>query len=202
MYTIKLNAVLKRISEQLILSENDPYEAEPNESIDNLIASTSSPSHLPTQIQQNRIDPSLKDSQIFTAKVLCPALNNMVEINSPENLYGLTARIVAVESLIFLAKQFDYLESYLESLVPNENTHIINHFYKQTISVAADLRKPVYMAVASQSFDLRQSLISMSKVNWEVKDVMSQHNKYIDMLLRVSSKSESVLQHSNLTKKR
>lgn len=43
------------------------------------------------------------------------------------------------------------------------------------------------MCVAAQAFDLRQILISMTKTNWEVKDVMSQHNSYIDVLLRVSS---------------
>lgn len=42
------------------------------------------------------------------------------------------------------------------------------------------------MAVIAQAFDLRQILISMSKINWEVKEVMSQHNSYIDLILRVS----------------
>lgn len=41
------------------------------------------------------------------------------------------------------------------------------------------------MSVVAQAFDLRQILMSMSKINWEVKDVMSQHNPYIDMILRV-----------------
>ncbi|KAI4455051.1 hypothetical protein MML48_9g00009011 [Holotrichia oblita] len=40
------------------------------------------------------------------------------------------------------------------------------------------------MTVAAQAFDLRQILISMSKINWEVKEVMSQHNSYIDIILR------------------
>ncbi|KAF5276708.1 hypothetical protein FQR65_LT16235 [Abscondita terminalis] len=40
------------------------------------------------------------------------------------------------------------------------------------------------MCVAAHAFDLRQTLISMSRINWEVKDVMSQHNSYVDMLLR------------------
>lgn len=42
------------------------------------------------------------------------------------------------------------------------------------------------MAVVAQAFDLRQILVCMSKINWEVKEVMSQHNSYIDMILRVS----------------
>ncbi|KAK5638444.1 hypothetical protein RI129_012739 [Pyrocoelia pectoralis] len=40
------------------------------------------------------------------------------------------------------------------------------------------------MCVAARAFDLRQNLIAMSKINWEVKDVMSQHNSYIDVFLR------------------
>lgn len=41
------------------------------------------------------------------------------------------------------------------------------------------------MAVVAQAFDLRQMLVAMSKINWEVKEVMSQHNAYIDVILRV-----------------
>lgn len=42
------------------------------------------------------------------------------------------------------------------------------------------------MAVVAQAFDLRQMLMAMSKINWEVKDVMSQHNSYVDVILRVN----------------
>ncbi|XP_044741720.1 syndetin [Chrysoperla carnea] len=176
LYSIKLNAVLKRISEQLIKSNTESYSDSNLNDLDTSNLSTSSVSHL----KETKNNP--KDLQ--SLNVQCPYLNTCVKINSPENLYGLTVRIVAVESLIFLAKQFEHLENYLEYLVPPEHSHTISHFYNQTISVAKDLRKPIYMAVASQSFDLRQTLLSMSKVNWEVKDVMSEHNKYIDVLLR------------------
>lgn len=54
----------------------------------------------------------------------------------------------------------------------------------QTIASTSHLRRPVYMAVVAQAFDLRQMLTTMSKINWEVKDVMSQHNTYIDVILR------------------
>lgn len=55
----------------------------------------------------------------------------------------------------------------------------------QTITSATHLRRPIYMAVVAQAFDLRQMLLTMSKINWEVKDVMSQHNSYVDVILRV-----------------
>lgn len=56
--------------------------------------------------------------------------------------------------------------------------------YFQNISSARDTRIPIYMTVVARTFDLRQILVSMSKINWEVKDVMSQHNSYVDMILR------------------
>lgn len=62
--------------------------------------------------------------------------------------------------------------------------HMIECLF-QSINVAVDLRKPVYMCVAAQIFDLQQTLISISKVNWEVSDVMIQHSNYVDSLLRV-----------------
>jgi predicted transcriptional regulator len=54
------------------------------------------------------------------------------------------------------------------------------------VAVAGELRKPVYMCVAWHALDLRQLLAQMSKVNWEVRDVMSQHSPYVDTVLRVS----------------
>lgn len=48
------------------------------------------------------------------------------------------------------------------------------------------------MTVAAQAFDLRQILISMSKINWEIKEVMSQHNIYIDIILRVREQSSNL----------
>lgn len=58
-------------------------------------------------------------------------------------------------------------------------------FFFQSVSSAIDIRWPIYMAAVAQAFDLRQTLISMSKINWEVKEVMSQHNSYVDVIFRV-----------------
>lgn len=69
--------------------------------------------------------------------------------------------------------------------IPTVTLKSLNKFKFQNISSAKDLRKPVYMAVGARAFDLRQILISMAKINWEVKEVMSQHNTYIDLILRV-----------------
>lgn len=113
-----------------------------------------------------------------------PSVSPIVDLTKPEKLHGLAERIVAVESLIFLSKQYEFLQEYLEHLVPQTNKIMLQQFYTQNITSATHLRKPTYMTVIAQAFDLRQILLSMSKINWEIKDVMSQHNSYIDMILR------------------
>lgn len=55
----------------------------------------------------------------------------------------------------------------------------------QTVSVAVEVRKPVYECVARQVIDSKNIINLMSKVNWEVKDVMCQHSQYVDVLFKV-----------------
>ncbi|XP_053983374.1 syndetin isoform X1 [Hylaeus volcanicus] len=118
-------------------------------------------------------------------KVRQPQLSSIVNLSQPERLHGLTERIVAVESLIFLGQQYEGLKPYLEHLIATSPQRgFLHQFYMQTIASTTDLRKPVYMAVASQAFDVANILILMNKVNWEVTDVMSQHSGYIDALLQ------------------
>lgn len=119
-------------------------------------------------------------------KVMQPHLSRAVNLSNVETLYGLTERAVAVESLIFLGQQYESFKHYLESLLGNcpERTYL-HQFYVQTIVSAADLRKPVYMTVASRAIDAAGILNSMNRVNWEVRDVMSQHSHYVDTLLQV-----------------
>lgn len=119
-------------------------------------------------------------------KVRQPQLSSIVNLHKPEELHGLMERIVAVESLIFLGQQYESLKPYLEHLIgASPQRGFLHQFYMQTIASTVDLRKPVYMAVASQAFDVANILNLMNKVNWEVTDVMSQHSGYIDTLLQV-----------------
>ena len=63
----------------------------------------------------------------------------------------------------------------------------------QTVGVASELRNPVYRAVAIQAVDFDQLLQMMASVKWDVRDIMSQHSGYVDVVLRVSSAPISCL---------
>lgn len=127
---------------------------------------------------------SEKDARHVEDRILKPNISPAIDLKKPEQLHGLSERIVAVESLIYLANQFLTLQDFMEFLIPQNNKFMLGQFFEQSVNSAADLRKPVYMTVACQAFDLRQIMTMMGKINWEVRDVMSQHNSYVDMLLR------------------
>lgn len=58
------------------------------------------------------------------------------------------------------------------------------HF--QTVNMAEEVRKPVYWSVSAQAVNYDQVQGQMASVRWDIKDIMSQHNPYVDSILRVS----------------
>lgn len=125
-----------------------------------------------------------------------------VDINSPDTLYSLAERIVAVESTCFLAKQFELLRPVLESLVPvGQKSRPLVDFYKDVraeqrvrnnqqrclkiVPVVSDLRDAAYGCVATRSLNYGQAIKMVSQVNWEISEIQSQHSPYIDFLFRV-----------------
>lgn len=62
------------------------------------------------------------------------------------------------------------------------NTHYLP---PQTVSTASELRKPIYWIVAAKAIDYEQMLLLMAGVKWDIREIMSQHNVYVDVLLKV-----------------
>lgn len=86
------------------------------------------------KISDNLILTELQDGEILNPKegtILTPVCSPLVDLSKPENLYGLAERIVAVESLIFLSKQYQFLQEYLEYLVPQTNRIMLQQFFAQ-----------------------------------------------------------------------
>nr|XP_019585269.1 PREDICTED: syndetin isoform X1 [Rhinolophus sinicus] len=145
----------------------------------------------------NRIQESLIDLEVsadptatLTAaeerkeKVPSPHLSHLVILTSGDTLYGLAERVVATESLVFLAEQFEFLQPHLDAVMPAVKKPFLQQFYSQTVSTASELRKPIYWIVAGKAIDYEQMLLLMANVKWDVKEIMSQHNIYVDALLK------------------
>ncbi|XP_071803209.1 syndetin-like isoform X1 [Asterias amurensis] len=113
-----------------------------------------------------------------------PHVSPIVELTGIEQLHGLAERIVGTESLVFLAEQFQLLQPHLESVIPASKKPFLQQFYSQTVSVASELRRPVYRGVASRCILFERMLQLMATVKWDIKDIMSQHSTYVDVLLQ------------------
>uniref|UniRef100_A0A8C7ZSC8 VPS50 EARP/GARPII complex subunit n=1 Tax=Oryzias sinensis TaxID=183150 RepID=A0A8C7ZSC8_9TELE len=140
----------------------------------------------------NRIQESLIDmnagvhapTEDRKEKVPSPHLSHLVVLTNSETLYGLAQRVVATESLAFLAELFESLQSHLDAMMPAAKKPFLQQFYSQTVSTASELRKPIYWVVAAKAIDYEQMLLMMAGVKWDIREIMSQHNIYVDVLLK------------------
>lgn len=124
------------------------------------------------------------DSEDSQDRVPQPHLSPIVDLTGSDKLFGLSERVVAAESLVFLANQFEQLQPHFETMIPSNKKAFLQQFYTQTINIASELRKPVYWAISVHSIDYSGILNLMANVRWDIKDIMSQHNAYVDDILK------------------
>jgi hypothetical protein len=116
--------------------------------------------------------------------VTAARLSSLVDINSSTSvLCGLPQRIVAAESLVFIAEQFDFLLPYLKLMIPADRHTFLTQFYSQTVQVTHELRIPIYHNVSANVIDYMSIALKISKVNWDIGDILTQHNEYVDALV-------------------
>lgn len=151
----RLRSTMKRISENLILDDTDLEHTE-----------------------GLHADPRSRD------KILRPTISSMVDLSGPERLHGLAERVMGAESLVFLGEQFELLQRYLDALIPAAKKTFLHQYYTQTVSMANELRRPIYITVAANAIDYEQVLSLMCSVKWDIGELMSQHSSYVDKLLR------------------
>eukprot|EP00731_Ephydatia_muelleri_P034617 Em0068g12a len=129
-------------------------------------------------------DPSTAPSVNSALKFPKPNVSPVADLKDPKTLHGLRYRVVAIESLVFLASQFETMVPTLESFIPDGKKSFLTQFVSHTVSTARELRKPAYCGVASYVLSRDQVLQTMSTVNWGIKDIRSQHSSYVDSMLQ------------------
>ncbi|UJR36882.1 hypothetical protein I4U23_029595 [Adineta vaga] len=131
-------------------------------------------------------------------KIPAAHLSPLVDINSSSSiLYGLPQRVVAAESLVFLAEQFDFLLPYLKLMIPTERHTFLIQFYSQTVQVTHELRIPIYHNVSANILDYMSIALMISKVNWDIGEILTQHNIYVDELANELQTFRNRLDHIN-----
>uniref|UniRef100_A0A0K2V6X7 Coiled-coil domain-containing protein 132 n=1 Tax=Lepeophtheirus salmonis TaxID=72036 RepID=A0A0K2V6X7_LEPSM len=120
------------------------------------------------------------EDSLFASKTLDSPKFNQIDA-TPENLFGLNEKMIAVESVLFLGRQLIELKSTISGLISAES---VQHYYNASINFLPELRKPIYMSVCGFVSNYDHITYLMSRVSWDVKEVQSQHSHYVDVMLR------------------
>jgi hypothetical protein len=67
-------------------------------------------------------------------------------------------------------------------MIPEERHSFLTEFYSQTVKVTHELRIPIYHNVSANVLDYMSIALMISKVNWDIGEILTQHNIYVDML--------------------
>lgn len=125
----------------------------------------------PDHHHQNNLNRSLPNGVI----------ESQLEIMDAEKLYGLEQKIVATESVIYVAQQFNELRHHLPDI------EVVRDYFENTLGCIENLRDPIFMTSCDKAINSDVILPLMSKVAWDIREVRSQHSQYVDILLRVSN---------------
>ncbi|KAL6728745.1 hypothetical protein Aduo_010484 [Ancylostoma duodenale] len=110
-----------------------------------------------------------------------------LDLNHVDKLYGAVERVIAVESVEFVARQLDLVRPVMESLVPPSNESIISQldqFYAKILSGVPDTRRLVFDCVASRALKLPVLIAAVSNTKWDINELQSHHSSYVDFLVK------------------
>ncbi|GMR42942.1 hypothetical protein PMAYCL1PPCAC_13137 [Pristionchus mayeri] len=116
-----------------------------------------------------------------------PQLSCAVNISEPDRLYGLPERLVAIDSIEFVAKQLDLTRPVVESLLRPEDEksgRALSVFYSRVLASVQEVRFAILNAVGSKSLKLPVVVSSIGTTVWNVNELQSKHSTYVDFLVQ------------------
>ncbi|EGT34777.1 hypothetical protein CAEBREN_16532 [Caenorhabditis brenneri] len=138
--------------------------------------------------EKERSSPFRKVFQKDGDEKLYPSLSPAVQIAFIDNLYGACERIIAVNSIEFVARQLDLIRPVIESLlledVRDYLSNILDVFYTQVLPCQTDAKTLIVDASASRSLRLKSLVENVAAVKWDIGELRSDHNSYVDLLVQ------------------
>ncbi|UXI14187.1 coiled-coil domain-containing protein 132 [Sarcoptes scabiei] len=176
------SSFIRRINESLILNDNDSVSNRSNES---------------SPLKQSK-------DLIKNIKYSSPILPDYVTIDSPDNHYALGERIVAIQSLIFLARQFYNLCPFLLEFLRYENSLAecdqsanldrkkltedgfkhLQFYHDKMYDNVENLQYQCLFAVATKLLSFESIIQQMSQIKWDLKEITSLHSSYVNVFIK------------------
>ncbi|GMT20047.1 hypothetical protein PFISCL1PPCAC_11344, partial [Pristionchus fissidentatus] len=146
-----------------------------------------------------RIDGKMFRSE--NATITRPEISCAVQLQLSDRIFALPERLVAIDSLEFVARQLDLTRPVVESLISQEDeksSASLADFYNQTLSCVPDVRWAILNAVASRALKLPLLVSTIGTTQWNVNELQSRHSTYIDFLVQDLEVFSLRLQHLTL----
>jgi hypothetical protein len=138
----------------------------------------------PDTIAPSNPDETTRPNLLYEmAKSSPPTLAAGVDLVSDKGLHGLGARVTAVESLTFLATVLRSLRPNFQKRLPSSRARFVDGFYDEMVSPIPELRWLIYKNGAATLLPLAPIVKMISSVKWDPKEILSDHNKYVDELI-------------------
>jgi hypothetical protein len=125
---------------------------------------------------------TLRDDVIVKCGV--PKISENVCLTATKDLYGLSLRAIAIESLRFLTDALKEALPLAQTLIPTDKLSELNEFYSDTVSIVPDLRGQIYRAITQGYIHMEQLQHMVGNTKWELKELGLDHNAYVDYLLK------------------
>lgn len=202
----ELRSFIRRINDTLILNESNN-----NNSITNMQQSgetliSSSNSNTPNSSPKRLI------------KYPSPTLPDYVSIYNESSFYALPERIMAIHSLIFIARQFYNLYPFLLEICRNEDfssnivtdakktedgIKLLDFYHNELCASVQSLIQQCLFAVATKLLPYETIIANMVTTKWDLKEIPSIHSKYVDSFVTeiqtFSGRYIELLKSSDLT---
>ena len=125
---------------------------------------------------------------------LVAPMSGFVDFSS-DNFWGLGNRVVAIESVLNLAKQMQQLRPYLESCLPDNRKIALKKFYQLSVTGAPqEMRNTVLIPFCRVIVDWKSIFSAISVVKWDLKIISGEHSSYVDTLVKNLTQVKKILQ--------
>ncbi|RNA36790.1 coiled-coil domain-containing [Brachionus plicatilis] len=137
----------------------------------------------------NTLFKNIKNDIFKKSKMSSPRMEQTKIVQNHDEYMDLVRqRIIATESLVYLSKLLENMFPLIKKILPMKQLkqNEINNLdiYTNILRETPKIRKTIYSYIARRAVDYNQLVDSIGRVNWDLNEILSQHNSYVDVLLR------------------
>ncbi|KAF6995300.1 hypothetical protein CFC21_011823 [Triticum aestivum] len=114
--------------------------------------------------------------------------------------YGLKERCAAAETVSLVARVLNRSRAHLHSVLSQNNTSVVEEFFGTLVDTVPDLAEHIHRTSARMLLHINGYPDKIANAKWEVKELGTDHNGYVDLLLGEFKHYKTRLDHGGISK--